>query len=264
MPDFVGHGQGTRRGTLGQQQTVGDSRRAIALAYFVRLVERGGGYLLRGVRGWAHPEDVRLAMRGILWGECCIQLAQVGLLIQELASAPQAATPDFVYRVTHCGIGKYSSFSGRSIAPPPPLGLPDSEPRLYARHGAIWALQPLREARVKRSYPRRVDGEGGWLTAAEIRKPLRDWNDRYGEPGVYRCFDDSTLRGLIVGGLVERQRIKLAFGREAPVVLYRATDAGQTAHLLEWRAPNLPPGRPAEPLFAPVGKGLPYSRRNAA
>jgi hypothetical protein len=84
-----------------------------------------------------------------------------------------------------------------------------------------------------------VNGEAGWLTAVEIKQPLRAWNDENGNPGRYPWFDDTALRSLIVAGLVEVRRVPLAWGRNTPVVVYRATEFAQTAELLEWRP--LPP-----------------------
>lgn len=225
---------------LGQSGIASDIRRATALAYFVRLAEKGGGYLVRGVRGWAHPDDVRLRNRGFSWAECCFQLARSGLLVRELASAPTAASATSVFRVTDKGVAKHSGISGQKVGAIPPIGPSDQTVRLYAVNGAHWVLEMLREARAA-CWPRRVNGEPGWLTAIEIKKPLREWNEEHGKPGHYRWFDDTTLRSLIVGGLVEVRRVPLAWGRNTPVVVYRATDLGQAAELLEWQTPHPSP-----------------------
>ena len=84
----------------------------------------------------------------------------------------------------------------------------------------------------------RIPNEWGWLTAIEIRKPLDTWNERYGRPGRFRTFNDATIAAMVNAGLVERQAVRVDWGRERPLVVYRATELGRRAALLEWSRPE--------------------------
>lgn len=234
-----------------------DARRATALTYFATLVEREGGYLLRGVHGWAHPEDVRRTNAGIVWEECCAQLAESGLLVRELASVPQATSPEYVYRVTDAGIARYNVFSRRNVPAIPPLGPPDPVPRFYAPEGGLWILRTLSDGLAAGTNARRLNGEPGWLTAAEITQQQREWNDRFGRPGTFRCYSNPAMLELIALGLVAKGHVRLD-GRRTPAIVYRVTCAGRTVELLEWNPPADEPesGCPRMHWLASSGRTL--------
>jgi len=214
-------------------------RLARAVAYFIRLAVGEGGYLLRGARGWAHPDDVRQANRGIVWGWCCRQAAEDGLLHRELASAPEATAPEWVYRVSVEGFRSYSLLPVERFTP---AGPPDGIRRLYAPQGGIGVLRVLREAFAASMHPRRIGGQPGWLTAVEINRVLRELNERGGGTRRYRCYNGTDMLHLLAFGLVEKSHVKLD-GRQTPAVVYRISSAGRDGEVLEWKDPEAEPER---------------------
>src|SRR5829696_3801676 len=69
------------------------------LAYLRDLARRGGGYELRGVRGWAPAADVGDATGAFGAGDDLRSLAARGELIRADVSVPDATTPVWVYRI---------------------------------------------------------------------------------------------------------------------------------------------------------------------
>jgi len=229
---------------MGMERICSGDRIATAVRFFIRLAVRDGGYLLRGVRGWAHPDDVRQTNRGVVWDPCCAQAAEAGMLERELASAPAATSPEYVYRVTEAGFRSYSTLPLDRFTP---AGPPDGIRRLYAPQGGICVIRVLRDAFAAAMHPRRMNGQPGWLTAVEINKPLREWNEQYGSPHRYRCYTSTDMLHLLALGLVEKAHVKLD-GRQTPAVVYRITPTGRDGELLEWKDPRedpepLPPSR---------------------
>jgi hypothetical protein len=230
---------------MASERICSGDRIATAVKFFVGLAVRDGGYLLRGVRGWAHPDDVRQTNRGVVWDPCCAQAAEAGMLMRELASAPGATSPEYVYRVTEKGFRSYSTLPPDGISP---AGPPDGIWRLYAPQGGICVIQVLRDALAAAMHPRRMNGQPGWLTAVEINQPLREWNDRYGSPRTYRSYTSTDMLHLLALGLVEKSHVKLD-GRQTPAVVYRITAAGRDGEVLEWKAPDEDP-EPSPPTRA--------------
>lgn len=216
-------------------------RRACALRYFAQLAARGAGYELRGVRGWAHADDVQRRHRGYRWGETLGIMAAAGQLDRELASPPEAKSASYVYRISEKGLRDARAV----LSEPPPLipapGPPESALRIYVRPGGLLALEALREAYRRGPKPHRMNGEPGWLTPSELRQPADEWNRLHGSVCNYRVIQDTDIVALIQAGLMEKTHVTLAWGRDKPVVLYRATVAGRTAELLEWYEPESVP-----------------------
>jgi hypothetical protein len=222
-------------------------RRACALRYFADLAARGAGYELRGVRGWAHADDVQLRHRGYRWAELLATLSESGRLDRELASPPQAKTPSYVYRISEKGAQEARAFLAAPLPPIPAPGPPDGALRIYARPGGRWALEALRDAYRRGPKTHRMKGEPGWLTPTELREPITAWNRVHGDVGTYRMIHDTHTVALIAAGLIEKTHVTLAWGRNAPVVMYRATEAGRTAELLEWYEPERASSEADEP-----------------
>ncbi|HET7462611.1 MAG TPA: hypothetical protein VFJ82_15260 [Longimicrobium sp.] len=171
------------------------------------------------------------------------------MLVRELASSPRAAVPAYVYRLTAKGMAAHAeSTAGAPLPLLPPLGPSAAERPLYAPTGARWVLDSLRDAITTGAGRGRVPEERGWLTAVEIRKPLEVWNERYGGPGRFRTFDDATVAAMVSAGLVERQAVRVDWRGERPLVVYRATELGRTAALLEWSGPGCDETAPGSEL----------------
>lgn len=215
-----------------------EERRACALRYLARIAARGAGYALRGVRGWAHADDVQRHCRGYRWRELLATLAEAGQLDQELVSPPGAMRASHVYRISAAGWEAARALTNEPLPPIPPAGPPETALRIHAPLEARMALEILREAYERGPKPHRMKGEPGWLTSSELREPLDAWNEAHGSIGNYRSIQDTDLLALLQSGLIEKAHVKLAWGRARPVVLYRATEAGRTAELLDWHEPE--------------------------
>lgn len=215
-----------------------EARHACALRFHAELAARGAGYELRGVRGWAHADDVQRRHHGYRWADVLATLAASGQLDRELASPPQAKSPSYVYRITESGLCEASALLATPLPPIPAPGPPDAALRVYVRPGGRWALEALREAYRRGPKPHRMKGEPGWLTPMELREPVAAWNRLHGEVCAYRVIQDTDTVALIAAGLIEKTHVTLAWGRDKPVVMYRATEAGRTAELLEWYEPE--------------------------
>lgn len=215
-----------------------DERRIRALRYFARLAARDAGYILRGVSGWAHADDVQRTHDGYRWGETLSRMAAAGHLDRVLASVPEARRPSYVYRITEEGVREARALLAEPLPPVAPPGPLERTPRIYTRPGGRVALEALREAYRREPRARRMNGEPGWLTPSELRQPSEEWNRRYGSVGHYRTIQDTDILALLQAGLMEKTRVTLSWGRDQPVVLYRATEAGRTADLLEWHEPE--------------------------
>jgi hypothetical protein len=219
---------------MDNRPTGNEERRACALRYLARTAARGAGYELRGVRGWAHADDVRRHCRGYRWSELLAALAEAGQLDQELASPPGAMRASHVYRISAAGWETARALTNEPLPPVPPAGPPEKALRIHAPPDGRAALEILREAYERGPKPHRMNGEPGWLTASELREPLDAWNQAYGSIGSYRSIQDTDLLALLQSGLIEKAHVTLAWGRTRPVVLYRATEMGRTAEFLEW------------------------------
>lgn len=175
---------------------------------------------------------------GYRWGELLGMVAGLGQLDREIASPPEATSPSYVYRITQEGLREARALLALPLPPIPLPGTPESGLRVRARPDGRWALEALREAYRRGPKPHRMNGEPGWLTPSELRAPADAWNRVHGDIGAYRVIQDTDILALIQAGLVEKTHVRLTWGRNAPVVLYRATAAGRTAELLAWHEPG--------------------------
>jgi len=224
-------------------------RRECALRFFTRLAARGAGYELRGVRGWAHADDVQRWLRGYRWSELLgsLALAKGPQLDRVRVSPPDAKGTSYVYRIAEIGIEAARPLFPADLPHIPAPGPPDPESRVYLRDGARWALDVLRDAFHAGGKQHRMNGEPGWLTATEIRKPLEAWNRLHGHVGGCRIVNDTDTLALISSGLIEKVHVQLAWGRDKPVAMYRVTPVGLSAELLEWHEPGAGADNPGEP-----------------
>jgi hypothetical protein len=82
-------------------------------------------------------------------------------------------------------------------------------------------------------------GERGWRTGRELtvyKDRLNDEQEWNGGP-LYGLVDTGDLKALLSAGLVERREQQL-WGRNTPVVYWRASKTGRDAVVLEWRVPR--------------------------
>ena len=217
---------------------VSESRQAAALAFFAEIARLGAGYRVRGQRGWAHHDDVQLGTRVFRCSDVCEALFRRELLVRELASAPGAAVPAYVYRATEAGVTAHAGHSGAPAVRLPRRRGPGAERAVYVPSEGRWVLEALRNGYAHGVGRGRVDGESGWLTAAEIRKALDEWNQTFGRPWRYRTFDSPTLAALVDADLIERRPVRVPWRENRPLCVYRVTPHGRTAALLEWAGPE--------------------------
>lgn len=207
-------------------------REVRALLFLWRVAEARGGYALRGVRGWAHLDDVKMAAGSGLF-EVLPLLHRRGLLDREDARPPGRARPAWVYRVSDAGARVASRFAGTEHRPLPKVRAPGAA-AVYAPERQRGALLLLRAARDDPAAPLRFGGRG-WLTGRELGARVEGVN-RERRSGRFLAVDATDLRWLLRNGMIERRAGAPRPGREREVVYWRATDAGRSVALLEWRA----------------------------
>ncbi|HEX8432737.1 MAG TPA: hypothetical protein VF625_15740 [Longimicrobium sp.] len=209
-----------------------DPREVRALLFLSRVADARGGYTLRGVRGWAHLDDVKMATGGGLF-EVLPLLHQRGLLDREDARPPGRALPAWVYRVSDAGVRAAHRLAGTEYQPLPRLrgGL---TPAVYMPERQRGALLLLRAARDDSAIPLRF-GERGWLTGRELGARV-DAQNRERRSPRFLAVDATDLRWLLRYGLIERRAEAPRPGREREIVHWRATEMGRAIALLEWRA----------------------------
>jgi hypothetical protein len=200
-----------------------------ALVFLLELAARDAGYLVRGVRGWASPQDVEEALG--LWGSSELLSAQVqrGRAIREDVRAPGDTRPTYVYRISQKGIDVLAEAVGTA-----PAGI--DEPRhkpsgVWLREGVQVALDALRSVAESPDPRARVwiVGEVGWTSSPELKRILAKQDEDAGRsPG--RTFLSEDLRWLVRLGYAEERIV----GRNH---VYRITRAGLELKVLEWREP---------------------------
>jgi hypothetical protein len=207
-------------------------REVRALLFLQRVAEARGGYALRGVRGWAHLDDVKMALGGGFF-EVLPLLHRRGLLDREDARLPGRSRPVWVYRVSEAGARVAHRFAGTEYRPLPRVR-GSGEAAVYAPERQRGALLLLRAARGDPAAPLRFGGRG-WLTGRELGARVAAVN-RERRSGRFLAVDATDLRWLLRNGMIERRAEAPRPGREREVVYWRATEVGQSVPLLEWRA----------------------------
>lgn len=202
-----------------------------ALLFLGQLAADRAGYQLRGVRGWAHLNDVQEASAGGYF-EVLPRLHARGLLDRADVRAPNRVRSEWVYRITMRGVqvaGAQGLKPHRAIPAP---RLAEAEPAVYAPSRQRGALLLLRAAYDDTAVPVHFGGRG-WVTGRELGARVEAANRLCGRQrgSVFYAVDGTDLRWLADNGLVER--------REDPtrphVVWWRVTELGRTVVLLEWK-----------------------------
>jgi hypothetical protein len=208
------------------------------LAYLRDLARHGGGYELRGARGWATAADAGDATGAVGAGESLKAAFQRGDLIREDVSVPDAASPVWVYRITDGTARRMAELEGVEHVPVQASGAP-VEQRAYVRPGVLTALDALRYAAENSSARRaRIAGEPEWRTARELTGWLRTEGDRTGHE---RSFLSDDLAWAVKTGLMERRELPPPPSSPRsvrPVIAYRITVAGAAVKPLVWHDPE--------------------------
>jgi hypothetical protein len=196
------------------------------------LERDGGGYELRGRRGWIHPKDLKDLARflGDRAKHDLQRLGETRQLDRENVALPGRRGSIWVYRINARGA------AWAKVDPPADLGPPENCGPRTIFSGAQWlALQAMRAALTQQSPLRFVTREAGWRTIAEIREtPLVRRSDTQIMPeDVYH---------LERWGLIER-RTGEGVARERPLIFYRVTLLGMSVERLALHTPDPAPGK---------------------
>ncbi|HEU4560687.1 MAG TPA: hypothetical protein VFS20_22735 [Longimicrobium sp.] len=195
-------------------------RRERALTFLAQLAVLPAGYRVRGVYGWAHPEDFSLLAGGHTWAELLGELERDGRVEVHVASLADTLQPARLYRITQAGMDDVAG-ALREKSPVVKLpGEPEEEAGVYASEGARWALEALRSA------------PGVWLDAERVKEPSEQWNRKGGQPA--RLVFTSDVDELVSAGLAEARPGEGGGKRERARKLYRATESGLVVPVLKW------------------------------
>ena len=195
------------------------SLRAILL-WLSDLDRRGGGYELRGVRGWTPSKDIAAALKRRITDELQ-RLAERNLVDRENLALPRRESAFWMYRINARG----AELAG--VEPPrePGPAEVDPPPRMVFSDSQWAALLFMRAATTRppaRFYPQK---EMGWRTIKEVRD---------GERG-FQIWPEDVYQ-LERGGLVEK-RSGEGVARTRPIVFYRVTEIGEQVQRLEPHRP---------------------------
>lgn len=252
-------------GYSGRMELWNEARDGIALGYLRDLEAAGGGYLRRGVRGWALTADVERET-GCHLPERLPLLHGRGLLTREDVRLPGRARPVWIYRISEAGACLVAEWEGsvpRTLQPSSPPGEGEREAAVYVPSGSLLALEALRLMMRDTTPSPLLPGERGWRTAAELEALVRprprrppgwlfdmqtgdpdEWDDpppwrddERREPVVMQTVFTEDLNWLVRAGLAQRFGVP-PVGRGRPTVLYRVTPAGAAVIPLDWRDPE--------------------------
>lgn len=194
------------------------------LLWLSDLNRSGGGYELRGVRGWTHAKEI--PDRLVRHTDGLPRLAERRLLDRENIALPGRGTPFWLYRINVRG----AEVAG--VAAPAEPGAPEEAPppRMIFTDEQWAALLYMHRAKTEATPARFVTRELGWRTIKEIRdgaavrsRDLQVWPE------------DVAL--LERAGLLEK-REATGVDRARPIIFYRVTDVGERVHRLDRHDPE--------------------------
>jgi hypothetical protein len=199
------------------------------LAYLLELVAHGGGYKIRGVRGWADAAVIE--RNSTTWGagEVLRVQARRGRILQHDVRVPGEGRPTWAYRICQPGADCLAEAVGAWAA-----GIRDPDrsydTQVLLRDGVAAALRGLRISAAAQVTSCRVwiADEPHWRSAREINALLAEDDDAAGR--VARACWSEDLRWLVTRKFAE----ELVLDRTH---LYRLTEAGARLRPLEWRDP---------------------------
>jgi hypothetical protein len=198
-----------------------------------QLAVECAGYKARGVRGWAHLENVEVGTRSKL-AEVLPLLHGRGMLDRVDVRVSGRLRPVWIYRVNASAerlIAETTGMPYQEIDPPKRL---DANRPIYVPDRQRGALLLLRQAHDDPGTPVRF-GARGWVTGRELGARKEAWNEKLGGP-PFVAVDTTDLRWLALWRLIERHDAPPTPGRQTEVVYWRATEFGRSAKLLEWKS----------------------------
>ncbi|HEV2150636.1 MAG TPA: hypothetical protein VGR37_24775 [Longimicrobiaceae bacterium] len=149
-------------------------RDSITLRYLRYLALREGGYVRRGVPGWALRQDIERETK--LWiPERLSLLHQRGLLDREDVRAPRLKRPVWIYRINQLGADRAArelELPRRIVLRPLRLAARDTDAAIYIPEGARLALRELRRAMDMRVESLYIADEPGWRSVEELRAQI--------------------------------------------------------------------------------------------
>lgn len=192
------------------------------LLWFSELERSGGGYQLRGVRGWTLAKEIPERLIRHTDGLPCI--AERRLLDRENIALPGRGSPFWLYRINARG----AELAGVAApAAPAEPGAPEEAPppRMIFTAEQWSALLYMRSAKSEASPARFATRELGWRTIKEIR-----------DGGAVRSIDLQVWAEDVT--MLERARLlekREASGvdRARPIIFYRVTEIGEQVQRLE-------------------------------
>jgi len=213
------------------------------LTFLAQLSVRWSGYRVRGIRGWAHADDLYTMTGWDGWPDVLDELARSGALDEHVASLPCAQAVARLHRITQAGMNEVAALLREEA---PAVRTPcayDETGAVYASTDARWALEALREK------------PGEWLTAEAAAEPSQRWNrevNRYATM-PYRHVWRKHLDELVAAALAEpcTQERPGKRGAERTQTLYRATPCGMTVPLVEWAGRD-----PEHPIYTELDYGF--------
>lgn len=189
------------------------------LLWFSELDRSGGGYQLRGVRGWTLAKEV--PERLIRHTDGLPRIAERRLLDRENIALPGRGSPFWLYRINARGAGL------AGVAAPAEPGAPEEAPppRMIFTDEQWSALLYMRRAKSEASPARFANRELGWRTIKDIR-----------DGGAVRSIDLQVWPEDVT--MLERARLlekREASGvdRARPIIFYRVTEIGERVQRLE-------------------------------
>jgi len=228
--------------TLSARRSPAGRRRERALTFLAQLAVRWSGYKVRGVRGWAHADDLHRLTGWDGWPGVLVEMTQSGSVDEHVASLPCAWEAARVHRITQAGMNEVAALLREEA---PAVRAPcayDETGAVYASTDARWALEALRER------------PGEWMSAETVAEPSQRWNRTVNRHGTmpYRHVWRVHLDELVAAGLVEgcTREQKGKRGPERIQTVYRATACGLTAPLLEWIGSD-----PEHPIYTELDYG---------
>jgi hypothetical protein len=193
------------------------------LLWLSDLDRRGGGYELRGVRGWTHIKEV--PERLVRHTDGLPRLAERRLVDRENIALPGRGTPFWLYRIN--ARGAELAAVDAPAAPGPSEEAP--LPRMIFTDEQWAALMFMRKAKSEPIPARFIPKELGWRTIKEIR-----------EGGAVRSRDlqvwPEDVSFLERAGLLEKRTAE-GVDRARPIIFYGVTDLGERVHRLERHDP---------------------------
>lgn len=198
------------------------------LRYLRALEQRGGGYEMHGVDGWAGLQQITDGT-GVLESSDALRAAVRRNYVDRAdARVPDVGSPFYIYRISQAGLtelvrGEEGGTESMMIKTPKP-GVGNR--RVHLTDGMVAALDAMRAARTQPGKRDRVPGQPEWRTSMELTNCLQAEGEHTGKA---RVFFTEEMQRLVRYGLAERR------SDDAGNFIYRITEVGALLEPLEWK-----------------------------